>query len=652
MASNPQNPWLKYAVPGAQADSTSRWAKYAVPVQRDDEGIDLSGLARTAAQGVTLGFSDELEGLAAGILPGGRTREEARAAAREDVGQFREAHPGLAFGAELAGAAIPSLIPLPGARVAALGRLGKGATTVLRSPVGRAAVESAIAGAGTAEGTLRERLPEAAIGGTVGTVLGAAGQRIARPIARLRGRARGEAGERLAETATQEGTDLTALAERMRPGQLLPEVAEPGGPIQALTRQVTAGQEPGARRLRGAIQQRGARASQEAAELLERRTGLRTEDVFQTAEDLARAKKANAQPLYQRAGQFEVSDDVVRSAFSSPRFREVYQAAEEVALDETRTRELLEAAGQPVPVDLADAAPLPKLFEVADDGSVEFLTQSVPVRALDYMKKGLDAYIDRGFRGGTLDRRQATLLRKQLNTMLGRVDELVPEYKAARSQWAGDAAMEDAFSAPREGSERLDLKPFLREDPRKIARVLDDPKVTVGEKEFYRRGAQDLIMNMEPRKRARFLFSEDPGVQRKIRQVFANEAEFERFRTELTAPEAQFRLGRLAGRAGQAPSGGVGVAGPGTGERVRQFATGAAMAPVFSLGGRLRMIRALAPGAGISPAAASELGDLLASTTPETFEEMVRLIRQRNMIRAGLPATAAAGLTLEGGERF
>lgn len=492
---------------------------------------------------------------------------------------------------------------------------------MLRSPVGRAAVESAIAGAGTAEGTLRERLPEAAVGGTVGTVLGAAGQRVSKPVANLlRGRARGQAGEALAETVAQEGTDLTALAGRMRPGQMLPEVTETGGPVQALTKQVTAGQEPGSRRLRGTLQQRMRGVPGEVSELLEERTGFQAEDVFRTAEQMTRTKKAAARPFYEAAlARGTVDDPRIRQLIQDkPSLQRAYQRAEQTAAEEGIAL---------APLDNPD------------------------VRTLHIMKEELDDLIrraDRSAETSAPSARQLRAMTQTKNELLELLEENVPEYRAGRLQYAGDAAVEDVFEAAREGSKRLDLKRFLQEDPRRIQRALGE--MTPSEQEFYRRSALDVVQNLSPKKRMAFVFNDDPQVQRKLRLLFDSDAEFEAFRNALAGPEARFRLGRVAGRTGQAPAGGV--AEPGAAERVRQFTTGAAMTPFFSLSGRLRMISALAPGAGLSPAAASELGDLLASTTPETFEELVRLLSQRQRIRTGLPATAAAGLTLEGGGRI
>lgn len=612
--------------PGGQAQPADRLARLreivAQQAPAEQPGIDLSGLARTAAQGAALGFGEELEGLVAGagaLAPGGRTPGEAFSAqveeARQDIERFREQRPGLAIGAELGGALIPSLLPIPGARAG----LARAATTALRSPVGRAAIEGGIAGLGAAEGGLTERLPEAAIGTAAGGALGAAGRFIG---GRLPRRPRTRAAEELTEAAEREGTDLTALAERLRgqPDAILPEAAEAGGPVQALTRQVTRSQQPGARELRRTLQERARGVPGEVSELLEREAKLSSEDVFQTAEQLATSKQARAAPLYERAFNIEVSDEgllrQLDELFGFREFRNAYREGRRIAA--------------------LEGVELPELFQRTREG-VQLTARAVPVQAIDYMKRGLNDLVESGLRSGRgITRQRARGLNQRMNRVLNQVDELVPEYKAARATYAGDAALEDVFGAAREGSRRLGLSPFLREDPRRIQQVLRE--LTSSEQEFYRRGAIDVIRNLPPNRRVSLAFSDDPQVQRKLRQLFRTEQDYNSFRAALTSPRATAELGRVAGRAGQAPPGGA----PERGalRRAGQLAGGLATTFIAPLRGRAQIIRALAPAEELPPQAMSQLGRLLGTGTPETFDELVRQLALRNAIQRAVPAAA------------
>lgn len=152
-------------------------AESAAPESRtpsDSEGQSgLAGFARTAAQGATFGLSDELAGLAA-ALPGGKTPEEARAGARQNLAQYREDHPGMAIGAEMLGGLATGLL-VPGGAARAIPTLGRGLRSARAgqralAAGGLGAAEGALYGAGQAdEGG---RLGGAVKGGLAGLLLG------------------------------------------------------------------------------------------------------------------------------------------------------------------------------------------------------------------------------------------------------------------------------------------------------------------------------------------------------------------------------------------------------------------------------------------------------------------------------------------------
>lgn len=581
--------------------------------QPAESGIDLSGLARTFGQGVTLGFGDELEGLvrgAAALVPGGMSPREAYGAgvqgARQDVEQFREEHPVLATTAEIGGAVLPSLLPIPGAQAG----LARAATTALRSPLGRGAIEGAVAGAGATEGGIPERLKGAAFGaggGAVGGKLaGAVGKRLPQPR-------RIAAGQALEEVAQREGSGLRGIAGRMQPGQMVPEVGEPGGPLQALTRKVTGTQEPGARQLRQTIQERARRVPGEVSEAIEQHTGLTADDALRTADELAAARRTNAAPLYEQAFARGAIDDpgIQKLIQEKPSLQSAYQRAQQTAAEEG-----------------VGLAPL----------------ESPDVRTLHMMKEELDDLIRRAGRSAEASAPSARQTRAMLQTkneLLRRLEDAVPEYKAARLQYAGDAAVEESFEAAREGSQRLGLKPFLREDPRRIERALAE--MTPSEQELYRRGAVDAVLNLPADRRSRLVLGEDPQVQNRIRQLFQNDADFEQFTQSLAEPRARQQLGRLAGRAGQAPTGSL--AGPGVRERVAEFAGGLAQSPIAPLRGRARMASALSGNKGLTAGATSELGRLLAEATPEDLRRLDLLLSSaRTAVPGAIGTEAGLGL--------
>ena len=142
---------------------------------------DWGGKARQLAQGVTLGFGDEIVGAIKSISPN-ITYGEARDKSRAGIEQFRRDNPLEAMGWEVAGSIVPGLLTA-GAGTAATGmnlaRLA-GSTSRLARAGGMAipaVAGGAVYGAGEGEGGIGNRASEAlktgAISGVTGGLLGA-----------------------------------------------------------------------------------------------------------------------------------------------------------------------------------------------------------------------------------------------------------------------------------------------------------------------------------------------------------------------------------------------------------------------------------------------------------------------------------------------
>lgn len=139
-----------------------------------EDVVSASNIARSAAQGLSFGFADEIE---AGIrsLSGPESYEEELKEVRDEVKQFRKEAPTLAFATEVAGS-LPTAL-LGGAGIARLGgQLASRVPTVARgiqTPVGAGVTEGilggAVYGAGAAE---EDRLAGAQTGAVLGGLLG------------------------------------------------------------------------------------------------------------------------------------------------------------------------------------------------------------------------------------------------------------------------------------------------------------------------------------------------------------------------------------------------------------------------------------------------------------------------------------------------
>ena len=127
-------------------------------------------IGRAAAQGLTLGFSDEFE---AGLrsIYGDKSYKEIAKEIRSEMEGFRESDPIVAYGAEILGSMLTGGV----GAARAVGRT-VGTEAIKRAGIAGAA-EGAIYGAGTGE-SAGGRLAGAAIGAPLGGVTAAAGQKI------------------------------------------------------------------------------------------------------------------------------------------------------------------------------------------------------------------------------------------------------------------------------------------------------------------------------------------------------------------------------------------------------------------------------------------------------------------------------------------
>lgn len=166
--SDPGDPFVR-----RRADNTAK--------TEDDGGAFeyVDNIVRAIADGITLGYSDEI---AAGLtsLFTGQDREEVFARENQRTKEFREENPLTTLGANIAGAVLPASAISKGiaALTTGVGRLGRAA-----AQTGGATVEGAVAGAGTADPGNRGE--GAVLGGIAGGALGAAGQGVSNVAGRV-----------------------------------------------------------------------------------------------------------------------------------------------------------------------------------------------------------------------------------------------------------------------------------------------------------------------------------------------------------------------------------------------------------------------------------------------------------------------------------
>jgi hypothetical protein len=431
------------------------------------------GLARSAAQGVTFGFGEEIEAKLPFMRESGESEEQALKRIRGEMEQYREAYPKTAIASEIGGGLLTGGVG--GVRAAGATAARAGLRQALKRGVGAAArsatVSGALSGAGAAEGDAMTRLGGAvvggALGGVTGGVLGKAGQAAATRLARG-GRA-ADAGVTMLEQQLREAGQTPAqfqtAASRM--AQTAPEarVADVLGEQGVRRARAIAGigGEAGERITR-TMEGRYAGRPERLQEALTRTTGRQAENIFSSIDDIVEQRAKDAESLYGAVRQQPAVQDATLEAFveKRPSMRDAFKKAEALAAEEGVVLQYMDTPTGPVPL-------------------------RTPA-FLDYAKRALD---DRLYRGkmpgegglGLTERRAIANTRAEYLQML---DTMIPGYKEARSVFAGHTALKNALEDGAEAATK-------RLDPRDVTRTVAD--LTESEGEMFQRGYLDGLRN-------------------------------------------------------------------------------------------------------------------------------------------------------------
>lgn len=464
-----------------------RRAVAAVESASPDEKVpwhNIRGLLRSAAQGATFGFGDEL---IAGVRSLGReTYPEALANERQALEDYRADNPIASFGAELVGglagggaalgatkAGARALAPRLAGRApgvaSAVGRLAGPAGSMSKTKIaGLGAVAGGAAGAGAVESPevlsgerARAILPGAAFGAAGGAVIGA-GASAARNLGRSLAGPTTRAQDLLLDALERGGRsvdDVASEAGRLS-GPITVNEAAASPAVLRLTRAAHAKGGEGAEAIERGLRARQAGQQDRIVGALDEMAGGPVPDIEGELATRTAAQRAAARPLYDeayRAGQVIDDPDVLR-LIEDPAFEKAYNKAREV-------------------IRIRDDVDLPPLATEGPDG--EIIRNPVSLEALDRMKKALDKTIRlRSSSSDSIDLDMAHALRSRLNDVLERVDEQIPEYGAARATWRGDELAKEALE---EGAK------FDRLAPEAITRRMGE--MSEAEREAFQMGA-------------------------------------------------------------------------------------------------------------------------------------------------------------------
>jgi hypothetical protein len=472
---------------------------------------------RAAAQGLTLGFGDEIESAVTGT-PTDTIRAEMQA--------YQQAHPGEALGLELAGG-LP-LMFIPGLNVAK-GVKGTGtAATIwnqMRTGAAIGGAFGAVQGAGTAEGGLGERAQGALTQGLFGVGAGAAIPPLFSAAGSLGHAVKNKMGISVGGLVEEKGDDIILRAlerDRLQPGNM----AAPAAPM---TLADAAGTQTN-RTLRGAMSVPG-QAKGDATEFLLNRaagqtdrlardldiaTGMAPENIIARKTQIMEQARQQAKPLYEKAYQENVQfgSDQILPILKNPHIKSAFDKAKDLYEVE---RSLAAVNGRQLP-------PLRELYRQTGTNAFEATGTQADVRTLDYLQRGLQDEIDAAYRGGQGGLAEQLIAAKK--QILGLLESKSTEFRDARALWRGAKTADEALD---EG--RL----FLRKDPRLIQKELAD--LTPAEQQVYRAGAVDALrVEMQKigdgRDFTRRLMSKE--MRERLRPFFAGPNEYNQFLTAVS----------------------------------------------------------------------------------------------------------------------
>lgn len=455
---------------------------------------DMAQRARAFGKGLLFDFADELEAAGRMLANGELSGDEyyrIKSQINADYNAWAKANPGEALGYELAGGVAGAFIPGVGQIGTGMrgARAGEALGSTLLSAAKSGAISGAVSGLGQAETMAPSDLASSValntvIGGGAGagfgklTELGGRGFAAGRDaVLRRLGRDTGDAVERRATEvlygstpSPERAVGATALSQKYNVPTSL-AVATPE--LAALTEKVLAKGAPGSRDLATQLVETQAQAGTRVGQQIE--DAMPGAQDFFTAEDqITRNLRQIGEQEYQKAFQYgTVNDQQLTDIVNNPQLSNIWKQAQDLA----------ELEGRPLALEME-----PVLDVTGALVGIKPTGRNLPdVEALHFFKRALDDAIDAGFRGtASGGKSRAAVLRDSIRApFVARLDQVVPEYAAARAKYAGDMEVRDAL---RFGRTLLSNKLRPQQFERELANM------SVAEREALRTGARQAIL--------------------------------------------------------------------------------------------------------------------------------------------------------------
>jgi len=586
----------------------------------------LLGSARAAlGQGLMMGFGDEAEAWLRSKTNDG-SYEANLQKIRKEYGQYAKENPIASIVSEVGGGIVPGVAAMfiPGMQPAAAASTIGGLARL--SALG--ATSGAVSGAGSA--TEGQRGSGAVSGAFLGGALGATV-----PVA-LRGVGGGAKwlNERLFPTEALAQTRATEkFAQAMRDGQVTPRQIEAqlAKDAQAGIPSVVANANPALADLAEAVAQRTGRGARRIEETINKqKLGSRERTYQQTVKGLDPGEyyadeaklvnnlRSNAKGMYDAAyAHGEVNDPRIMEVLSNPQFKGFYDKARSIADNEALAAKL---RGEDPSKYMLNP------LYIADEAGNVTVGRIPDVRTLDYIKRGIDATVDSGFKGQGMSTAEANGLRALRKEFVNAIDENVPAYKAARGQFSGDMEVIDAM--------RAGMSDFGKLDSEQIIKMVTN--MGQAEKEAFRTGvARDLygrIMNPSGNFNSAQKIIGSPEMQAKLKPLFDSSSHFDLFKNALERESQLFHQSNKI--LGGSPTGkrtqmrDMLEEGSGIGEAVASAVTGGFWPSLTGMAARA--IRSTS----MTEPMAEKLSKMLMSKDPQEVATVIKLLEEQALSSA------------------
>lgn len=505
-------------------------------------------------QGLAMGWGDEAEAWLRSKL-GDEEYEKALAEIRGEYGTFSEESPVLSGVGEFTGGAIPAVAafltpggqaaaPVAGARaLGPLSRLlGLGKTAGQRTTMQNVArigatggTQGAISGAGAAEED--SRTSGAVGGGLFGTAFGLGTPLLMKGASELGGRVFDMSGVPVDKAKQWALEKLNLALDDESPRAIASRVVQD---IRLGVPPAVANVTPGTIQLAESVVQRGGKPSRELEDVIAQqqagsrervgkqvRRGLRAKDFYAEEGKLVSDLRSDADTMYDAAYAVgDINDPIVSRVLQEPEFQKFFMKAQGI-LDKKRLAAELDPQGDPSKFTLKPIY----------DPQTGQMVATPDVRTLDYIKQGIDAEIDELFKSGKSA--EARALKDLRNQFVTRIDDLVPEYKAARAEYKGDIEVLDAL--------RMGRDEFNKLDPEQVQAFM--AAASKGEKDAFRTGVArnlfDQIMDPSTNIDAARKIIGSPSTRKALDAIFETPAQRDFF---MTALERESELFKAAGK--------------------------------------------------------------------------------------------------------